>query len=327
MNRLAILNAADTGATESTAHMLESVGYSVARPGPELLHQIRWEARCQGAFSVEELVEKWGYSPARVPALASPEDVADAALFVDVKGHVNYGGIVARWPNLAGKALWLCLNGGDPLKRTDGLPWADPPCPVLTHNQWYDTVPRAYVCYPPYRRMGERRREGIDGPPLCLVHNVARWGYGRLVEPLKALGVKFYGGGDGNDELTPHDRAMERLHSARCLVHVKEGDTVGYAVVEAMAAGVPVVCARRYVEETRLQALLEPGVTCLTWDDGGDEVGALAAILERLRDPVANQSVGAAGRARLDRLQWDEAIPADRNGFAGFMCRNFGPIT
>lgn len=342
----AILNASDTGAAESTAHMLECAGYSVARPDDALLHQVRWEARCQGAFSVAEMVRDWGYSPVRVDRLASPDDVKTCDLFVDVKAHVNYAGIVGRWPHLAGKVLWLCLNGGNPCKRTDGLPWADPPCPVVTHNQWYARetilksespwggskyeeclapwIDRAYTCYPPYRRLAERRRAGMTGPPVCLVHRVAHWGYGHLVEPFKALGVKFYGGGDGNERLLPHDEAMTQLHSSLCLVHVKNGDTVGYAVVEAMASGCPVVCTQHYIDETRLHELLVPGETCLTFDDGrdgGDAIGSLAAVLARLRDPTANRLIGEQGRARMTALQWEAG--RDAAGWREWMRRNF----
>jgi hypothetical protein len=338
----AILNIADVGALESTSHMLESVGYVVSRPGPELLEEIRWQARCEGVYSVEELVEDWGYAQPSVNALASPGDVKSCDLFVDVKAHVNYPRIVEYWPCLKGKVLWCCLNGGDPLKRTDGLPWVNPPCPVLTNNQWYTQthrigsqdcdhplyakalpvpwIGRAYACYPPYQRLEQRKRICASGPPICLVHNVGKWGYGNLVEPLKALGVRFYGIGDGNECVIPHTEAMLRLEQAVCMVHLKIGDTVGYATVEAMAASVPLVVTQQYIDETRLYRLLEPERTCLTFDPE-NAVETLSAVLDRLQNPVENQEIGGRGRLQLEEVQWNAY--RDGPGFEDFLRRNF----
>ena len=307
----AILNIADTGALESTAHMLERIGYVCMRPGNELLHELR-QANLANVLSIDDLVKDWGYARPCGPMPAFREDMQSCDLFVDTKAHTNYPKIVARWPNLAGKVLWCCLNGGDPTKRTDGEPWADPPCPVLTNNQWYEG-PRFYTCYPLYVRFDERKRSGIDGPPVCLVHNVERWGHGELVKPLQDEGVMFYGVNSPHCML-PHAQAMHELEQATCMVHLKCGDTVGYAVVEALAAKVPVLCTTRYIEETRLGALLEPGKTCLAFHDAP----SFRTAMVRVRNAAENDRIGCWGRERLRDLMWRDA-----DGFATFMGRNF----
>lgn len=369
--KIAIVNIADTGALETTTLMLQAVGYDCYRPDPQLLHAIRWEAQCEGCYSVEELVKDWGYDPPFLNALASLDMVDRCDLFVDVKAHVNYPRLVKRWKNLEGKVLWCCLNGGDPLKRTkyNGLEkvqdtsWSNPPCPVLTNNMWYKdqsticqhcvgrepgtpdaykmqhpcrlcngkrSIPapwagRAYAYYPLYARLNDRNRSGIDGPPICLVHNVAGWGYGHLVEQFRALGGKCYGGGSAPDGLIPHRKVMELLSSARCMVHLKIGDTVGYAVVEAMASAVPVVCTQHYIDETRLHDLLEPYKTCVTFPDFGRTSFGLVmlAVFERLGDPTENAKVGEAGRDRLRQVMWNPHNKEHLDGWEDFLARNF----
>jgi hypothetical protein len=360
MSKNAILNIADTGALESTAMMLTAAGYKCYRPGPVLLAKIR-QASATPVFSVEDLHDDFGYDWPRVNDLADLGDMASCDLFVDVKAHVNYPHLVRRWPNLAGRVLWCCLNGGDPLKRKDGLPWADPPCPVLTNNQWYnclnrcigcgamsdlemeephksspasrykdcqwpvEDVPwagRAYACYPPYARLADRKRAGMDGPPVCLVHNVNGWGYGHLVETFRALGGKCYGVGCP-DGMLPYPNAMEELSHAVCVVYLKVGDTVGYATVEALASEVPFVCTSFYISETRLGQLVEPDRTCCVFDPHSQAKAQLdlEAILRHLSNPDVNRRVGQAGRQRLLEVMWN----ADRDlaGFKGFLERNF----
>lgn len=284
----AVLNAADTGATESTAHMLRMVGWEVELPSDSLIAKLRG-ADVENVLTPADL-ERWGYDPP-LWCRRTAEDFGD--LFIDTKAHTNY----EKLRSLGAKnILWLCLNGGDPQKRDDPR-WYKPPCSILTHNQWYLGRCDAYVCFPPYMR--RLHRWPITGKPLCFVHNVARWGYGDMLDEARACGVRLYGGGEGNDVLLSHADALYELQSALCLVLLKKGDTVGYAVVEAMSAGVPVLCTEHYIEECKLGELLIPGVTCLTF-----EPGKLDAALREINNTPKNYAIGDAGRYRYKKLAW-----------------------
>lgn len=315
--KTAIVNIADTGALESTVHMLEAVGYECSRPDPELIRILR-NADLEGVYSVQELSESWGYPEPIVSRLAKPADMDKADLFVDLKAHVNYPRIVKQWPSLANKVLWRCINGGDPTKRKDGLPWAEPPCPVLTDNQWYEGYLRAYTHFPPYQRLYSRYRAiYVTGPPICLVHNVLRWGYGDIVEPLQRLGVKFYGG-NCPDGLLQYLVAMNQLSSSISMVHVKVGDSVGFATLEAMASACPILVSRFYIAETKLHKLFSHGATCITFDRP-TAVEEVKSALHVLADPDYNTKLGLAGKNRLLEIMWNKDKPADLQSFKGFM--------
>lgn len=343
--KLAILNIADTGALESTWIMFDALGYEVRRPNEQLLQQIR-ACGCSGVFSVKELKDRMGYDDPMVTALASPDDTQRCSVFVDVKAHVNYPYIVKRWPNLERKVLWCCLNGGNPTKRTDGLPWANPPCPVLTNNQWYkdsfvvhnqwsgeghamfsNPAPwngRAYVCYPPYARWFDRKQSTHDGPPICLVHNVRNWGYGHLVDAYTDLGGKAYGWGDTPHGLLPYKSAMAALERALCQVYLKKGDTVGYAAVEAIAAGVPMVVTQEYIRETRLEEMFKLGTCAVVNTRSVDKFQLdLQATLRFLNEPGIPTQIGKRARENYLRLQWNARNSAHIDGWESFVKRNF----
>lgn len=100
-----------------------------------------------------------GYENPFYLPLADPNMMQTTDLFVDVKAHQTYHRIIEKWPNLKNKVLWYRINGGKPEhvidKRGDHGDEVNPPCPVLTPNQWYkegsgDDL--AYTCYPPFHR-------------------------------------------------------------------------------------------------------------------------------------------------------------------------------
>ncbi len=314
--RLAVVNVADTGPLESTTLMLERAGWAVARPGPDLLRALR-AAGLDHVQDPADLTRDWGYPVPLVDRLAFVKDMDAVDLFVDSKGHANAGRIAAAFPRLRDRVLWLCINGGDPNQRTDGLPWSDPPCPVLSHNQWHEGRPRQYTCFPPHARLTVRTPDAGKGPPVCLVHNVGRWGYGSLVAPLRALGVRFHGGGDGTDSLLPHVEALAALSRARCMVHLKAGDAMPFAVIEAIACGTPVVCTRRWIADCRLGRLMVPGVTCLALDPE-DAVDSARECISAMADPDHRWLIADNARRAWARLEWDD--PA---GFAAFLDDNF----
>ncbi|HNV14997.1 MAG TPA: glycosyltransferase, partial [Dermatophilaceae bacterium] len=76
-----------------------------------------------------------------------------------------------------------------------------------------------------------------------------------------------------------------------------QGDGMGTATLEAMAAGVPIVGWGR-LDNFPGVPLHDGGEVLLT--DRGDVVGLAQRLLRVLDDPVEAQAVGARGRALID---------------------------
>lgn len=197
-----------------------------------------------------------------------------------MKAHRNGPKLWQAFPALKERTLWYRINGGKPEhvinERGDHGDEINPPCPVLTPNQWYKDksvmsrggLSNAYTCWPPFYRFDEyldRYPRKPTEPPLCLIHGIEGWGYRDLVEPMRKLGVGCYGV-NAPDGLINHRDIPKRLSKALCMVHLKSSDAPGYALYEAMAAGCPIVCTRRLIWRCRMEELLIPGETCLVFD-------------------------------------------------------------
>jgi hypothetical protein len=359
--KVAILQVADTGPLESLVEMLRAVGYECVLPDEWLRRALRELGGL--VLAPEDLVRGMGYDPPMKLGRVGPEMMEVCDLYVDVKAHQTYGRLIEKWPNLAGKVLWYRINGGKPEHvvnaRGDHGDEVNPPCPVLTPNQWYQCltdgefkgktdgfnpvhVPwhgRAYCSWPPFVRFGDyydchHRPEAADKytAPICLIHNLRGWGYGALAPEVRKLGVRLYGDGSP-DGLIPHHAVPAMLGSALAYVHLKSSDAPGYALYEALAAGCPVICTRRLIWRCRMQALLEAGVTCLVYDrethDGLSYQDVAQCKLEvgihlaRLRDPAENHRIGLAGRERLQKVMWSKDNPQDVASLRTFLERNF----
>ena len=361
--RRAVLQVADTGPLESLVVMLRTVGIECLLPDDKLKGDLR-RIGCDTVLDVSSLVRGMGYSePMKLPA-AGPGIMWDKdVLYVDVKGHRNGPKVVERWPNLKNRVLWYRINGGKPEHvvnaRGDHGDEIDPPCPVLTPNQWYKDqwfgTPsdnpkdwcgadgRAYTCWPPFVRFDEfksRKRwteyDGDDrfpGDPICLIHNLEGWGYGCLVDPVRRLGVKCYGAGSP-DGLVNHRDVPNLLSLALCSVHLKSSDAPGYAIYESLAAGCPVVCTRRLIWRCRMEELLIPNETCLVFDRethdplSDEDVEScrseITRHLEFLRNADRNRKIGDAGRERLREIAWSPKRESDVSSLASFLQRAFG---
>jgi hypothetical protein len=348
----AILQVADTGPLESLVVMLRAVGWVCKMPNVVLRRELR-SLGCDTVLDVADLVRGMGYEDPLAIDEAGPEEMAGpSTVYVDVKAHRNGPKVWAKWSNLIDRTLWYRINGGRPEVVPGAGDEVDPPCPVLTPNQWYRdseaiqslTCRRAYVCWPPFLRFddyyskhprpfGTSDLPPVYDGPLCLVHNLYGWGYGALVHRFRAeLGVRCYGAGSP-DGLLPHYHVPRLLLTALAMVHLKSSDAPGYALYEALAAGCPIVCTRRLIWRNRMQDLLIPGETCLVFDrethEGLSEedvhqcTAEAKAALERLRDPTENRRIGLAGRERLKALMWSPDRPGDVSSLQTFLQRMF----
>lgn len=300
MTMIAIINCPDTGPLESLVVMLRSAGYACLYPDKELRSQLRSTGH-DYVLEPQDLVERMGYERPFQLTPATPRHMEHCELYVDIKAHKFYPHLCKRWPRLEGRVLWYRINGGRPEHvvnaRGDHGDEVNPPCPVLTPNQWYRVTGeteyqgqdqyghctinwptpwreslrqgRFYTCWPPFYRFGDyydlQRRSGSNHPAVCLIHNVQGWGYQDLVPNMRALGVRIYGAGSPNG-LVQHNQVPILLRSALAMVHLKSSDAPGYAIYECLAAGCPLICTRRLIWRCRMQELLIPNETCLVFD-------------------------------------------------------------
>lgn len=195
------------------------------------------------------------------------------------------------------------------------------------HNQQVRSTPwadRSYACYPPFYRFdnyftkNSRTIEYLD--PICLTHNLKGWGYEKLIERIRALGVKCHGR-SSPDDLIPHSEVAGKLSKTLAMVHLKSSDAPGYSLYEALAAGCPLVVSKRLIWRNRMQDLLIPEETCLVFDrktheglsdqDVNECELAIGTALNRLKDPILNKRIGMAGRAKLQEVMWSDEREGD----------------
>lgn len=344
--KIAVCQVADTGPLESLAVMLREAGYQCLIPDEDLRRRLL-DLGCDTVISIRNMIENWGYQtpdpdlvvlPSKDPVTKNLLDYAD--LYVDVKAHRNGPKIWRTWPRLRNRTLWYRINGCAPEHVIrDGVDFGDesnPPCPILTPNQWYsDPGPwsdRAYVCWPPFHRIEDynRPRNPIDRA-ICLLHNAAGWGYGKLFGEVQKLGVRIYGLGSP-DGLIANSVMPETLSRALCMVHLKSSDAPGYALYEALAARCPVVIPRRLIWRSKMEALFKPGENCYVFDrpthdslsteDVQECAKEIRQAILSLSSPAENRRIGEAGYNSLRQLLW--GAPQDRESFQQFMRTHFG---
>jgi glycosyltransferase involved in cell wall biosynthesis len=107
------------------------------------------------------------------------------------------------------------------------------------------------------------------------------------VEPAPGLEVR-------NDVRPGDGRISDVLAASDIFAFPGEIDSYGYAILEAMAAGLPVVASR----QGAVPELVEDGVTGLIVPPHDDDAFA-RALQSLVAEPARARALGAAGRARL----------------------------
>lgn len=339
MRKLALLQVADTGPLESLVVMLQTAGYECLTPS-NALHRKLQDIGCDTVISIKHLVDNWGYSPPILLPRANIRDMQKIDLFVDVKAYRNGPKLEKVWPHLERRILWYRINGGEP----EVTPHGDEinfPYPILTPNQWYGTPgpwqDQQYTFWPWFYRWEEFSPKDIDElqwpkteAPICLTHNIRGWGYQRLIEPCRSLGVKFHGV-NSPDGLIQNRNLPQVLQRAQALVHLKSSDAPGYSLYEAIAARCPLIVPNLLIKRNLMGKLLIPNQTCLTFGDYS--IGLTDALVEKFSTEISEhlrhlQQNPRLGKVltenlaeQLQREMWSPYNPRDINSFSQFIQR------
>lgn len=101
------------------------------------------------------------------------------------------------------------------------------------------------------------------------------------------------------------------IASADVLMFPSQTDTLGLVMLEAMAAGTPVVAA----ESGGTPDLVDDGRTGLLFRPG-DGAGAASAVRRLMEDPITRELVRVAGRVQAERWTWAAAARDLRGWYA-----------
>ncbi|PRQ08019.1 glycosyltransferase family 4 protein [Enhygromyxa salina] len=183
--------------------------------------------------------------------------------------------------------------------------------------------PRAFD--PARRDISWRRRLGVpDHVPLILFVARLRWekGLADLAAVLAGLArtpwphhSAIAGAGPAREALARrcpdthflgelHHRELARAYaSADLFLYPSTTETFGNVTLEAMASGVPTVCA----DATGSTELVVPGETGELFA-AGDVRAAVEVVGALLRDPDRRHAMGRAARARAQRFSWARSL-------------------
>lgn len=114
----------------------------------------------------------------------------------------------------------------------------------------------------------------------------------------------------------PHDQTLLRIAQAAVLVSASLAETSNMVVVEAMAAGTPVI-----LSDLKFQRLLADDVAMFVPATGDRSAGFASAILGVLEDRAKQEQMREAGRRRASQFDWTRTaatiVEAVRRAAAG----------
>ena len=153
------------------------------------------------------------------------------------------------------------------------------------------------------------RLEGLGCRLLIVGHGPQAAEARRYIRSRRLGGVEMLG------RLPEHDKARAFATADIYASPATGQESFGIVLLEAMAAGVPVVCSDIHgykgVVRRNEQAVLVPP---------RDAEGLAAALGTLLRDPLLRQRMGESGRARAQQFGW-EAVTAKVEDYYGFVIR------
>lgn len=316
----AVVTGCDTHPIRSLAMMLKSVGYEVSMLTDEAMDKLRKRGYPGGVDA--NMLNGMGYVNAGLPS-ATETDLETCDLFVDIK-KVDADAMLKLYPRLVGKTIIFLINGG----WDDYEDYGDF-YPVVTSNFWVKT--NAFKVYMPFDNIHNLQpREKITEfePPIGLLHNARKWGFGHIIDEVMArTGLRVYGSYDSPAGMLTNDKVGEKLSKALCFIHLKASDCPGYALYEAMASGVPVVVTELFIDRMQFSGMYVKEKTCLTWgreayeitnndrrkivehmyDKAGTMIEGIVRAVERLKDPELNYEIGHRGYEHWKSLtEWNE---------------------
>lgn len=162
--------------------------------------------------------------------------------------------------------------------------------------------------WPPYHKIFDfKAREAFDPFIVTVIKNLRGWSDEPLVTRLRDnpnVRLELYGGGppEWSREIS-HPDLVARISKAVCLFHPKPTDTPGYALMEAMLQGVPVILMPDFLRSTESGYIFRNEETCLVVKN---EAEVLSAV-ERLKNPSENRRIGHSCRNELfDYAAWEK---------------------
>lgn len=191
---------------------------------------------------------------------------------------------------------------------------------------------------PRFRSSEMRNRLSAGHPEDTLLIYVGRLGTEKQIDQIKAVldqvpgtRLALVGNGPAREELEAHFEGLpvtfagylsgtqlsEAYASADIFVFPSALETFGLVVVEAMAAGLPVVAAR----VGGVRDVVEEGVTGYTFEV--NDVGAMVAGVRQIAQSRAHiEQMGRAARAFAETQSWDAMMDEVIDLYAGLIAAN-----
>lgn len=332
----ALLSGTDTHPSHSIALMLRSVGYEVSMLHDRAIQNLRNKGYLGGVSQSE--LRSMGYSAPEIP-MVGEEAIAEADLFVDLK-TAYLDSFKKLYPEK--KCLHFLINGGIDDYQNCGFSY-----PVVTANMWVEgDAFKTWLPFDNVHKLEPRAKRTEFGVPIGLLHSAKGWGFGHLLSlVIEKTGVKIYGAGSpaGVIQNTELPSVFEKTIG---LLHMKSNDCPGYALYEAMQAGIPLILCEQLLDRMKMRELYEDGETCVLWggsfydkkycqetglskewykDDEMAVVNEILAAIERLKDPEYNYKIGIGGHERFKKLTaWTDE---KKQAFGVFLIKHDIPAT